>query len=473
MMRILGLLTISFAGLATGICSIAQADPILQWNAVASDTLLVDQNYQNPGMASRTLAMVNLAMYDSVMGITGTHVPFYQRPLGPDGASAEAAAVQAAYRVLSSIYPAQQSMLDNARFNSLLAIPDSPNKTAGVNYGDSIATWIVNHRLADGFDSMVNYVPQGGPGRWEPDPLNPTQQAWGPGWGELEPFGITDTDSFLPPPPPALTSQQYADSFNEVKELGALNSATRTPDQTEIGLFWAYDRLGMGTPLRLYNAIVRTIATEQNNDLTENARLFALTMTAMADAGVAAWDSKFVYDFWRPISAVRRADEDGNPDTLADPNWEPLGAPGGIGPNSEVIPDFTPSFPTYVSGHASFGSAMFQSLIQFYGTDDITFSVTSDEVPGVTRTFHRFSDALAENGRSRVYLGIHFDFDDLEARELGRNVANHLATSRFQAVPEPHSVALTLSAALVVLAQARRRGHRDLSLPKSLGSFPG
>jgi hypothetical protein len=242
-----------------------------------------------------------------------------------------------------------------------------------------------------------------------------------------------------------------------LRQLGAKNSATRTAEQTEIGLFWAYDRLGMGTPMRLYNSILRTIATNQGNDLTENARLFALATTAMADTGVVAWDSKFVYDLWRPISAIRRADEDGNPDTQADPDWEPLGAPGGIGPDTEVIPDFTPSFPTYVSGHASFGGAMLQSLTQFYGTDDITFSTTSAEVPGVVRAYDRFRDAMAENGMSRVFLGIHFHFDDLQARQLGSDIADQLAASHFRPVPEPQSAFLVLAAGLTVFAQARQR----------------
>jgi hypothetical protein len=310
--------------------------------------------------------------------------------------------------------------------------------------------------MADGFDAMTSYVPNGGPGRWEPDPLNPTQEARGHKWGQMSTFGIGNTAPFLPPPMPSLTSQEYADAFNEVKELGSKTSVTRTVDQTELALFWAYDRLGMGTPMRLYNSVLRTVATDQGNDLVENARLFALASTAMADTGIVAWDTKFIHDLWRPISGIRRADEDGNPDTIADPAWEPLGAPGGVAPGGQVISDFTPSFPTYVSGHASFGGALFESLKYFYGTDDVTFSLTSDEVPGATRMFNRFSDAMHENGRSRVYLGIHWNFDDTVGQQLGQEIADHLATTSFQPVPEPSAAVLAFLAGCGAISYARR-----------------
>jgi hypothetical protein len=211
----------------------------------------------------------------------------------------------------------------------------------------------------------------------------------------------------------------------------------------------------MGTPMRMYNGILRTVAESQNSTLNDNARVFAISATAMADAGIVAWDSKFEYDFWRPISGIRRADEDGNPDTIADPDWEPLAAPGGIGPDGSVIPDFTPPFPTYVSGHASFGGALFESMTNFYGTDSMDFSVTSDELPGVVRDFTSFSQANEENGRSRVYLGIHWDFDDFIARDLGGEVADYLYDNHFQPVPEPSSGVL-LVLGLTFLGLRRR-----------------
>jgi len=223
-----------------------------------------------------------------------------------------------------------------------------------------------------------------------------------------------------------MTSDQYTAAFNEVKELGAMNSATRTAEQTQVGIFWGYDRAGMGAPPALYNQIVQGIANQQHNTEVQNARLFFLVNAAQADAGVAAWDCKYVDNFWRPVWAIRRAGEDGNPNTVADPTWTPLGAPNGVS-----IPGFTPPFPAYISGHATFGAAVFKVLAQFYNTDQMNFTVHSDELPGVTRSFTSFSQAAAENGRSRIYLGIHWNFDDTNGEAVGRDVAtwafSHLA----------------------------------------------
>ena len=191
----------------------------------------------------------------------------------------------------------------------------------------------------------------------------------------------------------------------------ALNSTTRTPDQTQTAIFWAYDRAGMGPPPVVFNQAVSEIATQHSNTTADNARLFAMTMVAQADASIAAWNSKFVADFWRPITAIREGDTDGNPLTEADTNWIPLGAPG-----AGSVPDFTPPFPAYVSGHATFGGAVFTTLANFYGTDDFDFTLTSGEMPGITRSFHSFSQASEENGRSRVYMGVHWNFDDVEGR---------------------------------------------------------
>jgi hypothetical protein len=418
-------------------CPNAASDVVIDWNHIASDVLLANTTLQNPGMASRSMAMMNLAIYDAVNGVHPTHQQLYAHEMAPSGASASAAAVQSAYRVLSSLYPDQQSLIDDRRVASLAAIPDGPAKSIGIGFGDIVGTNIVSARSADGSDSVVSYTPVGGAGHWEPDPLNPAQEAWGPGWGGVTPFAIPDTSFMMPPPMPDLTSDEYTVAFTEVQELGARHGSTRTAEQTEIALFWAYDRLGMGTPMRMYNSILRTVAANQGNDLSENARMFAMATTSIADAGVTAWESKFVFDFWRPVSGIRRANEDGNPATVPDANWEPLGAPGGIAPDGSTINDFTPPFPTYLSGHASFGGALFESLSNFYGTDDIAFDVTSDELPGVVRSYDSFSEASVEQGRSRVYLGIHWNFDDTRAREMGAMTADYVSANYFQPVPEP------------------------------------
>ena len=362
--------TSRFFALAVGIlsmvASVAKADDvILQWNRVLSDVLKADTTLQNPGMASRSLAMTNIAMYDAINCINTTHQTMYSHEVAPTNASPQAAALQAGYRVLSEIYPGQQSILDAGRDSILATLPSGTATDAGLSFGNSVGSQVVEARRNDGFDNMVPYMPTNQVGRWQADPLNPTQMAWGPEWGQIKPFSLSGTSSIMPPAMPALTSDEYTHAFNEVKELGAVDSSVRTADQTEAGIFWAYDRLGMGTPMRLYLDVIDTISTDQGNSFEENARLYAMASTAMADAGIVAWDATFNYDFWRPVTGIREADSDGNPDTTADPDWVPLVAPGGVAPDGSLIPDFTPPFPTYVSGHASFGGALFGTLADF------------------------------------------------------------------------------------------------------------
>lgn len=442
--------------LALCLSQTTQADVVIEWNETASDVLVNNIDKQNPGMASRTLAMMNLAIHDSfAMGQSGGQTFYDYGQMSSGSYSASAAAAQAAFTVLNSIYPDQQGMLQNRLSATMAGIADSTSKAAGIAMGSMIGQSIVARRNSDGYDSNRQYIPSNEPGRWRPDPLNPGQEAWGPDWGNVRTFALESNRQFLPPPMPALDSVEYANAFNEVKELGALNSATRTAEQTEIGNFWAYDRVGMGTPFHLYNQAMRTIATELGNTEVQNAEMFAKAAVAAADAGIVAWNAKFEYDLWRPVTGIREADLDGNPLTEADPLWIPLGAPGGDGNN------FTPPFPTYISGHATFGAAIFESLresmLEFYGTDEITFTLYSDELMGAGRTFNSLTDAILENGRSRVYLGIHWNFDDTLGQETGRNIAQYIAGRPFTAaVPEPSGFALLGIAAIATLRRRRR-----------------
>ena len=433
----------------------SQAEIVSSWNEIASDTLVANTSLQNPGMASRTMAMMNLAIYDSLAMTRSDGQTFYdynglQRVTSASGTAAAAAA---AHAVLVATYPDQQSALDASLAASLSSLPAGPDTQQGVALGASIGQSVVGRRSSDGYDLMIQYQPTNQVGHWQPDPLNPTQQAWGPAWGTVDTFRLPSVTSFMPPPPPALNTQQYADAFNEVKELGELNSTTRTTEQTEIGNFWAYDRLGMGTPIRLYNQALRNIAEQQGNTTEQNAELFAKATVAMADAGIVAWNSKFEFDLWRPVTGIREADSDGNPLTEADPNWVPLRGPELMGQN------FTPPFPTYLSGHATFGGALFTSIADFYGTDDISFMLSSDELNGLVRSFDTLSQAMVENGRSRVYLGIHWNYDDTVAQATGRDVANYISTNAFvsiTAVPEPSSI-VALSCVSLILVGVRRK----------------
>jgi hypothetical protein len=262
------------------------------------------------------------------------------------------------------------------------------------------------------------YEPGDRPGDWRPTPPD-FGSAVHPGAGEIEPFALDDSRQFLPPPPPDLDTAEYTDAYEEVMALGDRFSVYRTEDETAVADFWAYDRPGMGTPVVMYNQVVQALAVREGNTMAENARLFALANVAMADAGITAWECKYEDSFWRPVTGIREGDADGNPGTIGNPLWEPLGAPGGGGGEA-----FTPPFPSYVSGHSAFGAACFGVLTDFYGTDAVPFTLTSDELPGVTRAYSSFSQAAKENGDSRIFLGIHWRFDDTYGQQAGRQVAD-------------------------------------------------
>jgi hypothetical protein len=247
-----------------------------------------------------------------------------------------------------------------------------------------------------------------------------------------------------------LNTVEYATAYVQAKRLGELDSTERTTDQTEIGLYWGYDvARGLGDPPRLYNQIVRTIAEQEHNTIDQNARMFALVNIAMADAGIQAWGVKYRDEFWRPIVAIHDGDSDGNADTVGDPTWQPLGAPRTNPANNESF-NFTPPFPAYTSGHATFGGAAFKTLANFYRTDDVQFSIPfdfiSDELNGLSRDvyetipelvvdhirqirprhFDSFSQAAAENAASRIFLGIHWRFDATEGLSAGNRIADYI-----------------------------------------------
>lgn len=432
----------------------ASADVVTYWDNVLIDVIRADTTQPGPTKVARNMAMVHAAVYDAVNSVEGGYRPYHlMLPTAP-GTSAESAAAQAAYQVLVNLYPAQKAKLDTALFTSLAAVPAGLGKNSGIALGTSIGDSMMVLRQDDhAFDPMP-YTPGDKPGDWRPTFPDFTP-AYAPGWGHITPFAMTQGSQFRPPAPPALTSADYTAAFNEVKELGSKDSTTRTPEQTLIGIFWGYDRLGLGPPPILFNQIIQTIAAEQGNTMAENARLFALANIAMADAGIVAWDTKYEYNFWRPITAIREADGDGNPDTIADPTWEPLGAPGG-----GVIPNFTPPFPAYISGHAVFGAAAFEILADYFGTDQMHFTIGSDELPGVFRSFDSFSDAAEENGQSRVYLGIHWNVDKTFGISSGNAMADYIFATQLQQVPEPGALALFvvgLVASVISLCRRRRR----------------
>jgi hypothetical protein len=317
----------------------------------------------------------------------------------PASASKEAAASAAAHRVLSALFPTNTPAFDALRASTLAGIKNSPQTRIGMAWGNKVASKILAARTADGSGATVTPPPALGPGDWIPTPpaMAPFLQ---PQWGSVTPFTMINTAQFRPPGPPAMNSAKYAAALNEVKALGAATNSVRTADQSEIARFWA-DGAGTETPAGHWNHIAQDVGASLGNTMEENARLFALMNLAMADAAICAWDAKFTYHNWRPVTAIRMADLDGNPDTAPDPTWSSF-----IG---------TPQFPDYVSGHSTFSGSAATVLAMFYGTDNIPFTTGSDFLPGVMRSFTGFSGAAMEAMLSRLYGGIHFRF----ANEVG------------------------------------------------------
>ena len=374
----------------------ASADVVTDWNNAALDAIRADRTA--PPIASRSLAIAHVAIYDAVNGIARTHEPYLVPSAVPASASREAAATAAAHQTLVSLFPTHTSTFDALHAAILAGIPNGPQKTNGITWGEFVASQILAARANDGSNAIVQPPGGSGPGVWVPTPPAFLPYLL-PQWGFVAPFGMSSTSQFRPPGPPSLDSQQYAADYEEVKQLGAAVGSTRTEDQTEIALFWA-DGAGTETPPGHWNSIAQILAGAHGNTLEENARMFALANIAMADAAICAWDAKYTFHFWRPVTAI----------AFAEPqlNWM-----------SFII---TPPFPDYVSGHSTFSGAAATVIPLFYGTEDLPFTTGSDFLPGVYRSFSTCLEAADEAAVSRLYGGIHFRTANEDGLQAGISI---------------------------------------------------
>ena len=403
--------------LAVGSPGLARANAVIDWNETAASAGFaagLDNEFGcvDPLHESRIFAMMHAAIHDALNAIDRRSQPYAFDGQAPAGTSPEAAVAAAAHDVLVAVFPqlpselgltlaAAVDLVEAAYTAALAAIPDT-GKAQGILIGQAAAAAILDLRDADGSDAPFldfTYVPGPNPGDFQFIPGLPFAAA--PGWGKVTPFVLTSSSQYRPKAPYALSSKKYAADFNEVKSLGAADSTTRTAEQTEVALFWVE-----GSP-QGWNRIARIVSVQHGLDLWQNARLFGLLNLASADAYIADFENKYFYEFWRPITAIRAADTDGNPDTVADPTWDSL-----VG---------TPPVPEYPSGHSGQGGAMSEVLARFFG-DAVSFSTTSTTQPGVTRSFTSFSAAAEENGNSRIYVGFHFRHAVTEGIKLGGKV---------------------------------------------------
>jgi len=425
--RRLGRLAVLGAAIALAVPAVASANEVTRWNEIAVTTVNGQTPITSaPPAGSIFMAMTQGAVYGAVNAIDRHGRPYLVKRRYPM-ASTDAAAVTAAFRVLDSLFPGQHAMLQAEYDISLAGIPDGPLKRTGIQVGTAAA----DAMLAEGHDGRTVIgctFGSGGAGEWQPladangNPLcDPS-----PWVRDAVPFMVRSATQFRTAGHLDLTSPEYTAEFTEVKNIGSLNSNTRTPEQSHAAAFWQTN------PAANYNAIARRLVAERSLGVSDSARLFAMLDLTAADALITTWSDKYARNFWRPITAIRHADIDGNPDTEADPSWIPMFDPsldpaiGGSGP-----PLITPPYPEHPSGATAYASASMHALASYFGTDEMSFYATSSRFPGEQRPFNRFSDVTNEILQARIWAGIHFRTADVQSANLGREVERYIHTHYF------------------------------------------
>ena len=407
--------SVTFAAVASGATPPPPASPItpatpvnevITWNHMLLNILTTPGAQPATIHATRSLAILHTAIYDAVNSIERKSAPYLVSIKSPRRASPDAAAAAAGYTVLSNLYPSQQEPLAAQFASSLAQVPDGYHKFEGVRIGEAVANAILAFRTDDGSAlAQPIYTPGTQPGDYQLTPPAFAQPTFSQ-WPLVRPFALRNASQFRPAPPPALTSSAYTAAYQEVQSLGSVNSTTRTADQTQIAQFW-------NPPIWIaWNNIAETAAVAHHDTLMQDARLFALLNVSFADSVIAFYDAKYAYHFWRPVTAIRAGDTDGNAATTGDPNWTPLAT--------------TAQDPSYPGAHAVISAAASDVLASFFGGDTFSFSAQSTAVPGVSRSFPSFSAAANEASVSRIYGGQHFRTDEVAGEKLGGQVAGYV-----------------------------------------------
>ena len=387
---------------------------ITQWNEIATTQARASTapGSATAGGTSVYVAYPTLAAYNAVVAIQGKYQPYMYSVSAPSGASADAAVVEAAYRTLLYLLPDRAAQLTASYTASMLAIPNGQPKLDGQAVGLASANQLIALRTGDGrgVPWPYSYPSAPVPGVWilTPGTLAP-QTPW---MGHMMPFTFDDPAQYLPDePPPALSSQTWADDYNQTRTLGAANSTVRTPAQTEIALFWTDHTAAQ------YGRLLRLLAVQENLSLLESARLMALSYTSLADSFIGCMNAKYYFSFWRPVTAIRNGDIDGNPNTPQDASWSPLVT--------------TPGHPEYPAAHGCVTGALAGALQSYFGTPNIPLTISSN-VTGTTHHYTNIHDWEKEVEYSRIYAGFHYHHSLVQGFVLGSKVANHISGNFFE-----------------------------------------